>query len=394
MRLTKRSVEALDLTAQCYFVWDADVKGFGVRIYPSGKRSYVIQYRSGNRSKRMTLGQHGPLTTDEARKLAMLHLGKVAHGADPSAERQTKRRAPTLAALCDRFLEEYVAQHCKPTTYRGYDTVLRNHIKPKLGAFLIADVTRADVAALHHDMRETPYHANRALMVLSKMFNIAEDWGLRAEGTNPTRRIRKYREVEKKRYLSEDEQIRLGRVFEEVLTEGNETIHVVSAFLLLMLTGCRRNEIATLKWEHVHYNHLDLPDSKTGRRRIPLPREAYDTLMELPRREGNPYVILGATEEGHITDLERPWRRIRERAGLSDVRIHDLRHTYASVAMQNGIDPFTLKEILGHKNLTTTLRYAHLADDAVQKAAGSVASRLAGAMRRAQPRSRTLSLVK
>jgi integrase len=277
---------------------------------------------------------------------------------------------------------------------RGYGSIIRNNIKPYIGTYLINDVKREDIATLHFDQRDTPYQANRTLMVLSKMFNLAEDWGLRSEGANPTRRIKKYREVEKKRYLSDQEQYRLGQVFQDVLEDGSETIHVVSAFMLLMLTGCRRNEIATLKWEHVQYTHLDLPDSKTGRRRIPLPREAYDILMSLQRRDGNPYVILGVTENGHITDLERPWRRIRELAGLSGVRIHDLRHTYASVAMQSGIDPFTLKEILGHRNLTTTLRYAHLADDAVQKAAGSVAARLSHAFRAPNTRTEHLRVVR
>lgn len=380
MRLTKRVIESLDIAPQSYFAWDAEVKGFGVHIHPTGRRTYVIQYKKGRRTRRMTLGTHGALTPDQARGLAKMHLGKVAQGNDPAEAKRRQRTAPTMAALCERFLTEYAAYQCKPTTIRGYETVVRNNIKPHIGTHLIQDITREDVAALHYKLRDTPYQANRTLMVLSKMFNLAEDWGLRPDGTNPTRRIKKYREEEKKRYLSQDEQRTLGEVFETLLSEGSETIHVVSAFILLILTGCRRNEIATLKWESVHYNHLDLPDSKTGRRRIPLPREASDILSKLPRREGNPYVILGATQDGHITDLERPWRRIREKAGLQDVRIHDLRHTYASMAMQSGIDPFTLKEILGHKNLSTTLRYAHLADDAVQKAAGQVAGQLARAL--------------
>lgn len=380
MRLTKRSVEKLPGKADSYFVWDADLKGFGARIYPSGKRTYVIQYRAGRRTRRMTLGQHGALTTDQARKMARQKLGDVARGADPAEERRQHQLAPSVAALCDRFLELYVEQHCKPTTVRSYRTIIRNNIKPRLGTYLVNAVTRADIAALHHDMRATPYQANRALMVLSKMFNVAEDWGMRDEGANPTRRVKKYREEEKKRYLSDAEQIRLGQALTACLRDGSETEHVVAAFKLLMLTGCRRNEIATLRWEYVTTHHLELPDSKTGRRRIPLPREAYDVLMSLPRLQGNPYVILGKTPDGHITDLERPWRRVRARAGLNDVRIHDLRHTYASVAVQSGIDPFLLKEILGHKNLTTTLRYAHLADHTVQQAAGSVASRLAGAL--------------
>lgn len=394
MKLTKRTVEQAEVGNVEALIWDNEIKGFGLRIYPSGKKTYIVQYRKGHRTRRLTLGQHGPLTADDARKLAMQYLGDVAKGNDPSSERQQARRAPTVSALCDRFLSEYVEQHCKPTTLRGYGTIISKHIKPKLGSFLIADVKRKDISDLHFAMRETPYHANRTLAVLSKMFNVAEDWGMRVEGTNPTRRIKKYREEEKKRYLSEQEQSRLGEVFHKVLAEGSETQYVVSAFMLLMLTGCRRNEIQTLKWENVHYAHLDLPDSKTGRRRIPLPREASDILSALPRQPENPHVILGETDHGHITDLERPWRRIREIANLTDVRIHDLRHTYASVAMQDGIDPFTLKEILGHRNLTTTLRYAHLADDAVQKAAGSVAARLSHAFRTPQTRTDRLRVVR
>jgi len=230
--------------------------------------------------------------------------------------------------------------------------------------------------------------ANRAVSILSKMFNLAEDWGLRTDGTNPARRIRKFREEEKKRYLSDDEQARLGNALAEALEGGQETEYAVSAISLLMLTGCRLGEILTLQWENVTAHHLELPDSKTGRRRIPLPREAYDIIMSLTKRDGNPYVILGEVEGGHLVNLHKPWLRIRKAAGLEDVRMHDLRHTYASVAVMSGIDPFLLKEIMGHKNLQTTLRYAHFADEAVQRAVGSVANRLAGALRsksRAQP---------
>ncbi len=223
--------------------------------------------------------------------------------------------------------------------------------------------------------------ANRAVSILSKMFNLAEDWGMRTDSTNPARRIKKFKEQEKKRYLSDYEQARLGDVLAEALETGQETPYAVSAIYLLMLTGCRLGEILTLQWDYVTARHLELPDSKTGRRRIPLPREAYEVTMSLPRVHGNPYVILGESDDGHLINLQKPWRRIKAKAGIDDVRMHDLRHTYASVAVMSGIDPFLLKEIMGHKNLQTTLRYAHFADEAVQQAAGSIASRLAGAMR-------------
>ncbi|MBD3676958.1 MAG: tyrosine-type recombinase/integrase [Rhodobacteraceae bacterium] len=380
-RLTKRSVDRLEPGTRDYFTWDEDIRGFGVRVYPSGKKVYLVQYRSGRRTRRHNIGQHGVLTAEDARKEARRLLGDVARGSDPSAERQAQRSAPTVAGLCERFLDEYVSQHCKPATARDYHSVIRRLIRPKLGALAIAEVTRADVVTFHHDLRETPYQANRAAAMLSKMFNTAEDWGLRQAGSNPARRIKKFREEEKKRFLSDEEQVRLGNVLAQVLEDGSETIFAVSALLLLIYTGCRHGEILNLKWDYVTPHHLELPDSKTGRRRIPLPREAYDILMELPRIEGNPYVILGHGEGAPLVNLQKPWRRIRKLAGLEDVRIHDLRHTYASVAIQNGIDPFTLKEIMGHKNLQTTLRYAHLADATVQRAAGTVAARLAGSIK-------------
>jgi integrase len=393
-KLTKRSVEALEARETDYPVWDRDLAGFGVRIYPSGRKAYIVQYRNGRRTRRTTIGTHGVLTADEARKQARRLLGDVARGADPSAEKQAKRRAPTVAGLCDRFLEEYVDQHCKPTTARDYRSIIHRFIRPHLGTLPIAEVARADVVAFHHALRGTPYQANRAASMLSKLFNLAEDWGLRQAGSNPARRIKKFREEEKKRFLSDAEQERLGGVLAEVLEDGSETIYTVSALLLLIYTGCRLSEILTLRWDYVTPHHLELPDSKTGRRRIPLPREAHDVLMELPRRPDNPYVILGNTEDGPLVNLQKPWRRIRHMAGLDDVRIHDLRHTYASVAMKGGIDPFTLKEIMGHKNLQTTLRYAHLEDEAVQRAAGSVASRLAHAIRKADASPRGLRVVK
>lgn len=385
-KLTKRTIEGLEIRGKDYLVWDTEISGFGVRVYASGRKSYLVQYRAAGRTRRRAIGQHGVLTAEEARTEARKLLGEVARGGNPAEDRQRQLRAPTIASLCDRFLEDYAAHHCKPSTRKGYEIVIRTCIKPALGPRKIVDVMRSEIVEFHHSLRDKPYTANRAVSILSKMFNLAEDWGLRSDGSNPARRIQKFREEEKKRYLSDFEQGRLGQALAHALETGQETPHAVSAIYLLMLTGCRLGEILTLRWEYVTPHHLELPDSKTGRRRIPLPREAYDILMSLPRRDGNPYVILGDTEEGHLVNLQKPWLRIRKAAGLEDVRMHDLRHTYASVAVMNGIDPFLLKEIMGHKNLQTTLRYAHFADEAVQRAAGSVASRLVGAMQQ-PPRS-------
>lgn len=381
-RLTKRRVEALEPGTTDYIVWDAELPGFGVRVLPSGRKAYLIQYRRDGRTRRKVVGKHGVFTADEARAEARKLLGDVARGGDPSGDRKKRLKAPDMAALLDRFMEEHAAHHCKPHTRRAYESIIRLRIKPELGTIKVCDIERADILAMHHALRAKPYQANRAVMIVSKALNLAEDWGLRPIGSNPARRVRKFREVEKKRYLSDAEQARLGEALQVILEERPDALHAVSAIFLLMLTGCRLNEIVGLRWDWVTPSHLELPDSKTGRRRIPLPREAYDILMALPRKEGNPHVIIGNTPTGHRYDLKRVWDRARALAKLPDVRLHDLRHTYASVAVMNGVDPFVLKEILGHKNLTTTLRYAHLADHAVQSAAGSVAARIAGVIGR------------
>ena len=379
-KLTKRYAESLAPECKERIHWDDDLRGFGLRIYPSNRKVYVVQYKLHGRTRRKNLGKHGVVTADEARKQAKLVQADVARGADPSAERKSRLRSPTIKELGKRFLTEHAALHCKPTTQYDYRNLLRGVLNPVLGGIKVSEITFADIQAFHLKRRETPYQANRGVMLLSKMLNLAEDWGLRPMNSNPTRRIKRYPEEEKKRYLDEQEQERLGNVLAVMLQDGEISAYVFAAFYLLLLTGCRLGEIQKLKWEYVTRTHLELPDSKTGRRRIPLPRDARVLLDKLPNRHGNPYVILGTHGSGHYHDLQKPWRKIRTRAGLEDVRVHDLRHTYASVAVMNGIDPFTLKEILGHKNLSTTLRYAHLSDDAVQKAAGKIANRLAATL--------------
>jgi len=225
------------------------------------------------------------------------------------------------------------------------------------------------VADLHYRLRDRPYLANRVLAVLSKLFNLAEVWGLRPDGSNPCRHVPKHRERKRERFLTQPELQRLGRALAECERTGAETPHVVAAFRLLLLTGCRLGEIQKLRWEFITGFGIELPDSKTGARRIPLPQAARDILAALPRTEGNPFVIEGKLPGSHITDLQHPWRRIRETAGLGGVRIHDLRHTYASHAVCSGMPIQMVGRLLGHSQLQTTLRYAHLADDPVRRAA-------------------------
>jgi len=375
-KLTKRAIDALKPEAADFFVWDSQIAGFGVRVMPSGAKTYQAQYRKGGRTRRVSLGRHGKITVDEARRLAKDVMGQVAMGENPAEEIAQERRAPTVAALCNRFFREHAEERCKPTTQKEYRRALDLFIKPEIGSFKVVDVERKDIAALHHKYRDTPYQANRTMQVLSKMFNMAEIWGMRPDGSNPCRHVPKYREQKRERYLSSYELQRLGTVLSEAERNGSESVHVIAAFRLLILTGCRLKEIQTLQWGFITDTGMELPDTKTGARRIPLPAAARAILSTLPRTPGNPYVIEGKLEASHITDLQHPWRRIRALAGLDDVRIHDLRHTYASNAVSSGMPIQMVGRLLGHTQIQTTMRYAHLADGPVRKAAEENAERL------------------
>jgi integrase len=375
-KLTKRTVDALKTGAKDYFVWDTLIAGFGVRIMPSGAKTYQAQYRKGGRTRRIALGRHGNITVEEARLLAKEVLGDVAKGENPAEDIAQHRKAPTVAALCERFFEGHVMERCKLSTQGEYRRAIDMFINPAIGNFRLVDVERKDVAELHHKFRHKPYQANRTLGVLSKMFNLAEIWGLRPDGSNPCRHVPKYREHKRERYLSQVELQRLGQVLAEAERDGSETQHIIAAFRLLILTGCRLGEIQTLQWSFITDSGMELPDTKTGARRIPLASAARAVLSALPRNLGNPYVIVGKLPGKHATDFQHPWRRIRERAGLKGVRIHDLRHTYASNAVSSGMPIQMVGRLLGHTQIQTTMRYAHLADDPVNRAAEENAARL------------------
>jgi integrase len=359
-KLTKRIVESLVSKAQDYIAFDDEVKGFGVRVLPSGTKSYLVQYRSAGRTRRVKIGRHGLLTADEARKKAKELLGAVAKGDNPAHTISEHRGAPTLATVCERFYREHVLERCKPSTQGEYRRAIDLFIKPALGAFKIVDIVRADIARLHHNHRDKPYQANRTLGVLSKLFNLAEIWGLRTDGTNPCRHVPKYAERKRERFLLPHELERLGQVLSELEGEGSESPHVVAAFRLLILTGCRVSEIQTLKWTYIQNNCMALPDSKTGARKIPLPPAAMAVLDNLERIPANEYVITGTVRGQAISDLQKPWRR----------------HTYASNAVMQGLSLPMVGKLLGHTQIQTTMRYAHLADDHVREAARKVSAEL------------------
>ena len=378
-RLTKRHINALPPREKEYFVWDDQLKGFGVRVYPNGGKRYVAQAFRQRKTIRVQIGRYEALPFDKAKARARQAIADIDEGRNPNREKETERLSPTVAQLAKRFLEEYVPYHCKPRTRVEYEHAVNRYILPALGSIKLTALARDDVAALHHEMRDKPYQANRTLGVISTMMNQAEAWGLRPDRTNPCYHVRKYKERKRERFLSPEELARLGLALE---AEEAHAPTAVTAFRLLLYTGARLSEIQTLKWEYIRGNRIHLPDSKTGAKTIPLNGPALEVLAGARREGGNPWVIAGTAEGSHLTDLQKPWRRVRKAAGLDDVRIHDLRHTFASEAVMAGESLPMVGKILGHTQPQTTARYAHLADDPLQGASERVATSLKQSMGR------------
>ncbi len=381
-KLTKRIIDATEPQVTEFFLWDENIPGFGLRLMPSGRKSFVVQYRAGRRPRRMSLGPSTVLTCDQARTRAITIIAAVKNGEDPAAVRAANRNAATVSDLAERFDKEHIAVRLKASTAKEYRGNLRRFILPALGRLAVPEITRADVAKFHHDLRHIPYQANRCLEVVSKMFVLAEMWGLRPDGSNPRKHIRKYPEEKRERFLSAAELRRIGDVLREMEIEGIELPSAILAARLLILTGCRLGEIMTLKWEYVDFNEhaLRLPDSKSGKKTVHLGTPAVECLQTAQRIHGNPWVITGTLPGKSLSDMQPFWQRTRARAGLKDVRIHDLRHTFASTAVASGQGLPMIGKLLGHTQVQTTARYAHLAADPVRSAADSVATSLREAL--------------
>ena len=378
--ISRRSVEALPVPERETLFWDRELSGFGVRIYPSGAKVYLVQTRSGGKSRRVTLGRHGVLSADQARRKAAQVIADIKAGNEPTHANGASRAdaSPTVAEVAERYMREHVAVRCKPTTARMCRHTLDRYLLPAVGALPLGVIGRERVASLHYSLHETPVMANKVLDLLSRLFIMAEAWGIAPEGGNPCRFIRKYKEEPRERFLTEAEFRRLGQVLDEVEAEGKVHSSAVAAFRLLMLTGCRRNEILTLRWEDVDLDagELQLRDAKTGARPVALSPPARRVLATLPRLPDNPWVIAGVKPGARLSNLNNAWLVIRARAGLNDVRIHDLRHSFASRALALGESLPMIGKLLGHRKVQTTARYAHLTRDSVKTSAARIAESL------------------
>ena len=384
-RLNKSTIdEAVYQGSGGHYLWDTQIAGFGLRIYPTGRKVFVVTYRSRGRQRFYTIGRFGEMTVQEARAEALETLGRARKGWDPSGARLAARRAPTVADLADRHIKDHAKVKNKSRTVGRARQLWDRRILPKLGKRKVADVQRADVAQLITSMADTKAMANKALSLLSKAFNLAEVWGWRPEGTNPCRHIQRFKEEGRERYLSEAELGRLGEVLAEAERSWGTSPHAIAAIRLLILTGCRSAEILTLRWSDVDFERrcLHLADSKTGKRTVVLNSAALDVLADIERVGDNPYVIVGAKPDSHRSSLQNIWPRICREARLEDVRVHDLRHTHASVGVNAGLNLPVIGRLLGHNKPATTARYAHVADDPLRQASEQIGATLVASLDR------------
>lgn len=362
-------------------VRDTDVNGFGVRRQ-KGKPSYFLQTRVKGRLRWITIGRHGaPWTPKTARDEAMRLLREISGGVDPSAERQRQRRMPTVQDAAHQFLEEH-GPKLKPQTLTDYRRLVVQRIVPGLGKLKVDELIKADVSRFHSKLSDTPRMANLCLSVLSKLLSWAEEQGWRANASNPCRGIKKFREARRERFLSQAEFLRLGDALAEAERNNSEMPSAIAAIRLLILTGARLQEILTLQWKYIDFERrlILLPDSKTGAKPIVLSNAAIAVLNDIDRVSGNPHVIVGRKDGACLVNLQKPWRAIRKTAGLDDVRLHDLRHSFASMAAASGASLPMIGKLLGHTQSQTTQRYAHLADDPLHQLNDEVGGAIAEAM--------------
>ena len=365
VRLSLSRIEALEPRKSPYDVRDTELKGFGVRVLSSGAKRFFIHSQHEGRRLWKTVGDAGSMGLDEARRQAAELLAAIRRDETPAL---TEDRL--FEAVAEEVFDRY-GRHWKPGTMKVNRNYLRNTILPRFAGIDIADITRQDVQSWFASLRATPVAADRSAPILSVIMCQAEIYGYRPEGSNPCAGIRRYRRKGRERFLSEPELHRLG----DVLDSHERRQPRDSAFIrLLLLTGCRKSEISTLQWSDYREGHLFLRDGKTGPRTVWLCSLARAVLDGFPRQ--GQWVFPSPRTRGPVSSavFEQFWSRVREEAGIADVRLHDLRHSYASIAVMQGETVTVTARLLGHNDPQTTLKYTHLSDRSVREAADVLAA--------------------
>jgi integrase len=414
-RLTKRTVDAEKSRDRDRFLWDDDLPGFGLRVYPSGAKVYLCQWKRDGRTRRLVLGRHGPVTCEQARAAATAALGRVASGEDPAQEREDRKRDLTVAELCDRWL----AAGCprakpgrdgtvllKAGSASAYRSAIKRHIRPLLGhrkltSLKSTDLTRfqSDVAAGRTAVVEKTGArglarvtggrgvAGRCAAYLAAIFSWAAKQGFMT--SNPAAGLEVIPSGQRKGSLSAEELEKLGEALAVAEVEGVSPV-LLGAIRLLAFTGCRRNEVLRLRWPDVDLTAgvLRLPDSKTGAKLVPLTAPARDLLESLPRQD-SPWVFPASRGKGPAVGLNKVFRAIRERAGIDPATVpHTLRHTLATTAVHGNASLYLVGKVLGHASARTTERYSHAALDPVAAVAEAASKQIASSIRAGEAKAR------
>jgi integrase len=402
VKLTKTAVDNAKPEAADWFLWDTELKGFGLKVSKGGRKSYVCQYRTaGGRSgddRRLTIGQHGsPWTVETARSEAKQILGRAANGEDPAQEKQDLKKRLSVAELCDQYLLHGCGTK-KASTLATDKGRIERHIKPLIGRKKVQDVTRADVKKFLQDIalgktatdvktgkrgraivRGGQGTATRTVGLLGGIFAYAVDCGM--IDMSPVVGVKRFADKKGNRYLSQQELVALGEALRKAEAEG-ENPSALAILKLLVFIGARKGEIETLKWSEVDFasGYLKLADSKTGQKAIPLNAGALQILNDLERLSGNEHVFPAYRGAGHYEGTPKVWQRIRAMASLDDVRLHDLRHSFASIAVSGGASLPIIGALLGHAHSATTQRYAHLSDDPLRAESDAVGNQIAASL--------------
>ena len=385
-RLTKKSVNTLCPEDKAFTCWDTDINGFGVRVMPSGDKAFHVRYRigKGRQGKQWpkTIGKVGSISIDRARHIAMDWKAATAQGIDPLKE-QEQEASQTFAKLAEDYLELHASKKRSGDEDKRY---LEKVLLPLFKMMLVSEIHHKDIQTLHHNWRKKPFAANRIIALLSKMFAMAVKWEWIER--NPAKGIEKYPEEGRERYLSLDE---LNRVLvamdayaeaARVKYSDVESLRAKAAKLntyaikLLMVTGARSGEVFAATWEQFDFenDNWEKPSSHTKQKkkhRIPLSPPALNLLQDLHHLSGDGEFLFPSyrSNTGHIYTVKKAWAQIRKAAGVEDVRVHDLRHSYAALLVSGGASLEMIGKLLGHTQAQTTHRYAHLMDDPLRQAA-------------------------
>lgn len=402
IKLTAKVIDAAQPEAKRFVIWDTEKKGFGVRVETTGLKSFIVRYRLGqggrNAPRReMVIGRHGNWTADAARKEAGSILNAVDAGQDPAGQRDRKRKELTVADLCDLYLKDGTG-HKKASTLIIDKGRIDRHIKPLLGKRMLSEVDQTDIRKFMRDVAggktaadiKTGFRgraiveggkgtASRTVGLLGGIFSFAVHEKLRTD--NPVRGVKRYADKTGERFLNGNELAALGDAIRAVEAEGGNKM-ALDIIRLLTFTGARKSEITTLKWPEVDFERacLRLGDSKTGAKVIPLGPPALTILAATERREGTDWVFPAESDDSTFQGTEKVWRKVRAKAGMPDLRMHDLRHSFASMGLAAGDNLAIIGKLLGHADVKTTARYAHLADDPVKQAAVRISGSIAAAL--------------